>query len=216
MSANGDSHSHGNHDVRFEESDVATRPIVTAVVVLSIFTLVFTGIAHLYFHYLASWRQAQSAAAPAAGKPVAEPWVMGDFGSRSQKAAHLSAEQVPAPRLQLDPKADLLALRAEEAKALGSYGWVDQAAGIAQVPIEKAKEMLLAKGLPAREAPVPAKMAPHAYSAPAQPSEGSGAPDWFGGAGIGHERSGGHAGGGHEPAGHGAAASHGASEAHGH
>jgi hypothetical protein len=214
MSANGDTHSHGNHDVRFEETDVATRPVVTAVVVLSIFTLVFTGIAHLYFHYLASWRQgaAGTAGAAAANKPVAEPWVMGDFGSRAQKAAAETMRLPVEPRLQVDPKADLIALRAQEAKALGSYGWVDQNAGVAHVPISKAKEMLLAQGLPAREGPVPPKMAEHHYAAPAQPAEGSGAPDWFGGDAIGHDRSGSHAGGGH-----GAAASHGAaSEAHGH
>jgi len=213
MSANGDTHSHGNQDVRFEETDVATRPVVTAVVVLSIFTLVFTGVAHLYFQYLASsTREAGDTAGAAANKPVAEPWVMGDFGSRAQKAAEETMRQPVEPRLQVDPKADLIALRAQEAKALGSYGWVDQNAGVAHVPISKAKEMLLAQGLPARDAAVPRKMAEHAYAAPAQPAEGSGAPDWFGGDAIGHDRSGAHAGGGH-----GSAASHGAaSEAHGH
>lgn len=215
MSANGDSHSHGNHDVRFEESDVSTRPIALAVLVLAVFTLVFTGIAHLYFHYLATARQEVSGTNPVAGA-----WHLGDYGKAAEHAAGQSAAQVPAPRLQIDPKADLEALRASEAKALGSWGWVDQQAGLAHVPIEKAKQMLLAKGLPARDGAVPKKMAPHAYSAPAQSGEGAGAPDWFGGAAIGYEGSGehgGHDGGGHAPAGHAATGGHAAaSEAHGH
>lgn len=210
MSANGDTHSKGNQDVRFEESDVSTRPIVTAVVVLSVFTLVFTGVAHLYFHFLASGQQADVPA-------VAGQWNIGDFGTASQHAAGEDARKIAEPRLQVDPKVDLDVLRASEAKVLGSYGWVDKEAGIAQVPIEKAKELLLARGLPAREAAVPAKMAQHAYSAPAQAAEGAGAPDWFGGDAIGHDRSGAHAAGGHAAAGHGAAPSHKpASEAHGH
>lgn len=205
MSANGDTHSNGNHDVRFEETDVATRPIVTAVVALSVFTLIFTGVAHLYFHFLAASHQGDVPA-------TAAQWKIGDFGTAAQHAASEDAKKVVEPRLQVDPKADLVALREHEAKALGSYGWVDKEAGIAQVPIEKAKAMLLAKGLPAREAPVPAKMAKHAYAAPHQPSEGAGAPDWFGGAAIGHDRSGAHSEGGH-----GAAPSHAPSaEAHGH
>ena len=211
MSANGDSHSHGNHDVRFEESDVSTRPIVTAVVLLAVFTLVFTGIAHLYFHYLASARQEEVGA-----KPEGAPWHIGDLGRNAQVAAGQSAAQVPAPRLQVDPKADLEALHASEAKALGSWGWVDKQAGVAQVPIGKAKQMLLAKGLPARDGAVPPKMAPHVYAAPAQPSEGAGAPDWHGGASIGSQAGGGHAEGGHAAAGHAAGGHEAAPEAHGH
>jgi hypothetical protein len=207
MSAHGDSHSQGNHDVRFEETDVATRPIVVAVVGLSVFTLVFTGIAHLYFHFLAKGGE-QAPAAQAAAKQ----WHLGDFGNVSQKMAADAAAKVAEPRLQLDPKLDLQVLRASEAKVLGTFGWVDKDAGIAQVSIERAKELLLAKGLPARDAAVPAKMAAHTYAAPAQAGEGAGAPDWFGGAGIGHDRSAAPAEGGHGAA---HAPKH-AAEAHGH
>ena len=56
----------------------------------------------------------------------------------------------PEPHLQTTPWADLKVLRAEESAYLHGYGWVDQGAGVARVPIEKAKAMLLQKGIPVR------------------------------------------------------------------
>jgi hypothetical protein len=44
----------------------------------------------------------------------------------------------PPPRLQTQPQADLARLRQANAQRLHSYGWVDQAQGIAHIPIEQA------------------------------------------------------------------------------
>jgi hypothetical protein len=41
--------------------------------------------------------------------------------------------------------------RAQEEEILNSYGWVDQQAGVAHIPIEQAIEILAARGLPVRE-----------------------------------------------------------------
>lgn len=56
----------------------------------------------------------------------------------------------PEPRLQTTPWQDLTRLRAEEERYLHSYGWVDEKAGIAHMPIDKAKALLLQRGLPVR------------------------------------------------------------------
>jgi len=187
MSAHGDSNSHGNPDVRFEPTDVSTRPIVGSVLGLAVFTLVFTFIGHLVYYGLAAREQAAS-------PPV------------SPLAEKYAAKEPPLPRLQIDPKLDLDVLRAAEHKTLSSYAWVDKDAGIVQVPIERAMEMLLAKGLPARQGPVPTKMSPMGV-APKQYPEASGAPDWAENAAT-PAHGGGHAA---APAAHAPAA-----EAHGH
>jgi hypothetical protein len=44
----------------------------------------------------------------------------------------------------------LLARQAQEQARLNSYGWVDEDAGVAHIPIERAMEMILEEGLPAR------------------------------------------------------------------
>ena len=53
-----------------------------------------------------------------------------------------------APRLQTDPEADLDALQKKWNRQLHTTGWVDRAAGIVHIPIEQAKQRLVANGLP--------------------------------------------------------------------
>ena len=54
----------------------------------------------------------------------------------------------PEPRLQVSPPRDMNEFRAREAALVGSYGWVDQRAGIARIPIDRAIDIVLEKGLP--------------------------------------------------------------------
>ncbi len=56
----------------------------------------------------------------------------------------------PAPRLQVAPVEDLARYQAAQASALNSYGWVDQQAGVVRIPIDRAMNLLLERGLPAR------------------------------------------------------------------
>jgi hypothetical protein len=56
----------------------------------------------------------------------------------------------PAPNLQTQPFKDIYTLRQSEAEKLGSYGWVDKEGGIARIPIDRAIDVMLQKGLPAR------------------------------------------------------------------
>lgn len=60
------------------------------------------------------------------------------------------ARTFPAPQLQPNPAVDLNKFRAREAQILNSYGWVDKGAGIARIPIERAMQLVVQRGLPAR------------------------------------------------------------------
>jgi hypothetical protein len=63
----------------------------------------------------------------------------------------------PPPNLLLNEPLNLQQFRAKEANELNTYGWVDKNAGTVRLPIERAKDLLLERGLPARgEAPVDA------------------------------------------------------------
>ena len=63
------------------------------------------------------------------------------------------------PLLQAFPEHDLRELLARDREAVERYAWVDQEAGIARVPIERAMELLIeqyqAPGPDAAEAPTP-------------------------------------------------------------
>lgn len=57
----------------------------------------------------------------------------------------------PEPRLQVTPSADLARYQAEQDTRLNSFGWVDREQQIVHIPIDRAMDILLDKGLPARE-----------------------------------------------------------------
>lgn len=56
----------------------------------------------------------------------------------------------PAPNLQTQPFKDVYQLRQAENEKLSSYGWVDKEGGIARIPIDRAIDVMLQRGLPAR------------------------------------------------------------------
>ncbi|HUJ38985.1 MAG TPA: hypothetical protein VLW54_00455 [Candidatus Acidoferrales bacterium] len=56
----------------------------------------------------------------------------------------------PLPQLQANPESDLEKLREQDRQELNSYGWVDRTRGIIHIPIERAMELLLERGLPTR------------------------------------------------------------------
>lgn len=60
----------------------------------------------------------------------------------------------PEPRLEPDPLAPLARLRAEEDAVLTTYGWVDRKAGTVRIPIDRAMENLVERGLPPSK-PIP-------------------------------------------------------------
>jgi hypothetical protein len=54
----------------------------------------------------------------------------------------------PEPRLQVNGVADLQDFRAKEEGVLHSYGWIDRKAGSVRIPIGRAMDLLLQRGLP--------------------------------------------------------------------
>ena len=61
---------------------------------------------------------------------------------------YTSPPNVPQPQLQPDPVADYNVYRLSAKETLDSYGWVDQKAGIARIPIDKAMDLVAERGLP--------------------------------------------------------------------
>jgi hypothetical protein len=54
----------------------------------------------------------------------------------------------PEPRLQVSETEDIGKTVAEEDKQLGSYGWVDKDGGVAHIPIDRAMDLILERGIP--------------------------------------------------------------------
>lgn len=54
------------------------------------------------------------------------------------------------PALQARPQDDYKAFRAQQDDVLSTYGWVSKQQGIVHIPIERAMEIIIQRGLPAR------------------------------------------------------------------
>lgn len=61
--------------------------------------------------------------------------------------------QLPSgPQLQVNPREDYLKFRQQQEQALETYGWQNQGAGTARVPIDVAMELLVKQGVPVQGA----------------------------------------------------------------
>lgn len=65
-------------------------------------------------------------------------------------AASVPHKEPPLPNLQKQPFKDVYMLRMGENEKLTSYGWVDKEGGVTRLPIDRAIEVMLQRGFPAR------------------------------------------------------------------
>ena len=73
-------------------------------------------------------------------------WMLGVVWPKTVVPPMPAPTTFPAPRLQGDPIAEYNRLRAQQLAKLGSYAWVDRNAGVVQIPIERAIDLLAARG----------------------------------------------------------------------
>lgn len=73
-----------------------------------------------------------------------------DQYSGTRRSAETTARSHGVPRLQLKPPEDLHNFRTGEETALNTYGWIDRTAGVVRIPIDRAMDLVLERGLPTR------------------------------------------------------------------
>ncbi len=136
--------NHGHADPTPTEGDgISYRGLGWSMLILTIVTLA----AYLIVWGLYSFMESQAVSvdtnrAPLATAP-AQP-VIADGRIES-------GTTMPPPTVLVDEPVNLEHFRATEEHILTSYGWVDQNAGLVRLPIERAKALLMERGLPVRE-----------------------------------------------------------------
>jgi hypothetical protein len=58
----------------------------------------------------------------------------------------------PSPRLQVQPHAELVDYCAAQQREVDSYAWIDKQDGIVRIPVDRAMDLVLTRGLPTRSA----------------------------------------------------------------
>jgi hypothetical protein len=125
-------HTPPNGSAGHEQKEVNPMLIVWSAVGLAIGTVLSCLIVWGVFNYFKASFEKEYAKIP---KPVSAP-----------------APIPPGPLIQEHPAEELKALHAREDHVLGSYAWVDQKDGIVRIPIDRAMDLLLQRGLPVRSA----------------------------------------------------------------
>ena len=83
-------------------------------------------------------------------------WVFGHYRTTERGGAFVAQPfenerpVPPSPQIQPDPRADIAHYLSSQQQILNSYGWVDKQNGIVRIPIDRAMELTLQKGLAAR------------------------------------------------------------------
>ncbi len=121
-----------NPDVAHEEADINIRTVLMFAGGLAVIIVVSAMLMGLVFRALSS----QAASNDPQVSPLARP----------------AGQSPPAPNLLTNEPAELRKWQAEEAAKLQGYGWVDQQGGVARLPIEEAKKLIVQRGLPVRAA----------------------------------------------------------------
>ena len=142
-----------------ETDGISYSGIVWFVVILTVTTLVCMVLMWALlkaFKYQADNNPAPSRsrlAASEAERPAAEGRVYPEVTAIGPAAAG-------GPQLLVNEPINLAAQREREHQMLTTYGWADQNAGTIRIPLDKAKELLLQRGLPVRGQAPPAAAAP--------------------------------------------------------
>jgi len=153
-----------NPETHYERRDLSPHAVLLFLVGLAVVSVPIYFMLWGFYGYLNAFRQQKK-------QPAAPLQTVHD-----NVTSERDIQRFPEPRLQPNPAADLNKFRAQEEEILNSYGWVDQQAGVAHIPIEQAIDIIAARGLPVRqggETPATAQAAPEQQGPTARPASGA-------------------------------------------
>jgi hypothetical protein len=131
-------HKKDQNDLGFEREDLGSRPIYGFMLSLVVVGVMIYYLLWGMFHFLDAYDRTRQ-------KPVS-PLVVPEVETRTVVPAQI--KQFPEPRLEDNERTELNDFRYREEETLNSYGWVDQNAGVAHIPIARAMELIAERGLP--------------------------------------------------------------------
>jgi hypothetical protein len=139
-------HGHSGHGVEFEHEDLSTRGIFGFFVGLAITGVIIYLIITAMYTFLDKYEQSQMTAS----SPLTTPEDSAMVGARRVTGDYVEKKfkDNGAPLLEVDERGQLYKFVLDQEKQLNSYGWVDESAGVAHIPIEHAMELIAQRGLP--------------------------------------------------------------------
>ncbi|MBZ5550290.1 MAG: hypothetical protein LAO22_20415 [Acidobacteriia bacterium] len=143
MSEEMTNHGQSGHGTGFEREDLSSRGVFVFMIGLAITGLVIYFIIVGMYSFLDKYERSQmTTASPlvatsgAASRVVTKDYIEKQFKDNG------------APMLEDNERGQFSDFLMRQEKHLNSYGWVDENAGVAYIPIERAMELTVQRGLP--------------------------------------------------------------------
>jgi len=140
------SHGHSHPETSFEREDLSTRGVFVFMIGLAIVGLVIYFIIVGMYSFLDKYERSQMT--------TASPLVT-STGPASRVVTKDYMEKFKengAPMLENDERGQFKDFLLKQEDQLNSYGWVDEQGGVAHIPIERAMDLIVERGLPVRPA----------------------------------------------------------------
>jgi hypothetical protein len=129
----------------FERRDINSNDVIWFLVALAVAGVLITFVVSGFYHYL----QAHSEAEQAPVSPLVTN-VPKDTRHLPTDYKDYLKQNFPSPQLEIDERTQLNQIRLDEEQTLATYGWVDQKDGVVRIPIERAMDLIVQRGLPTR------------------------------------------------------------------
>jgi len=134
--------NHG-HGTEFEPEDLGTRGVFAFMIGLAVIGVVIYFIVVGMYSFLDNYERSQMAtASPLDTSKGAISRVV------TQDDMDKTFKDNGAPMLETNERGQLRDFLMNQENQLNSYGWVDEKAGVAHIPIEHAMELIVQRGLP--------------------------------------------------------------------
>ena len=137
-------------DVSFETRDISIPSVLWSLVYLAVTVVVSLAICVYFFKFAA-----QHVASQEKPRPVVRQQMNAEDEQRMTMPQEPRLQGVPGH--ESDPQQDMREKIANDTAANESYRWVDEKAGIAQIPVKEAMKIIAEKGLPGAAPAAPEK-----------------------------------------------------------
>jgi len=139
--------NHG-HGTEFEPEDLGTRGVFAFMIGLAVIGVVIYFIVVGMYTFLDKYERSQMATASPLAPSTEVTSRHIDFAPGQGDYVEKKFKDNGAPMLENDERTQLRKYLMDQESQLNSYGWVDEKAGVAHIPIEHAMELIVQRGLP--------------------------------------------------------------------
>lgn len=124
----------------YEHEDLRPRGVIYFMVGLAVVVIVIYFIVLGMYHFLDTYEKAH--------QPPMSPMVTPQADTRAVSEG--DTQTFPQPRLENDERSEFRKAIEEQDSKLATYNWLDKEKGVVQIPIDRAMDLIVERGLPVR------------------------------------------------------------------